>query len=107
MKHITAVILWGMTSLFTAVQPAIAQSPQKTTASEVVDAETLKAFVLYAKSQAEAVTDPNGLAPYLHSISVEGDWKHGNTYLIIMLPDGTVFHHAGDIQRERQAPVRH
>ena len=97
MKHITAVILWGMASLFAAVQPAIAQSPQKITASEVVDAETLEAFVLYAKSHAEAFTDPNELAPYLHSISIEGDWKHGNTYLIIMLPDGTVFHHAGDI----------
>ena len=97
LKHITAVILWGMTSLFAALQPAIAQSPQKITASEVVDAETLEAFVLYAKSHAEAFTDPNDLAPYLHSISVEGDWKHGNTFLIIMLPDGTVFHHAGDI----------
>ena len=97
MRRLTAVILWGMASLVVAVQPAIAQSPQKITASEVVDAETLEAFVLYAKSHAEAFTDPNELAPYLHSISIEGDWKHGNTYLIIMLPDGTVFHHAGDI----------
>ena len=49
LKHITAVILLGLASLFAALQPAIAQSPQKTTASEVVDAETLEAFVLYAK----------------------------------------------------------
>ena len=97
MKHITAVILLGLASLFAAVQPAVAQSPEKITASEVVDAETLEAFVLYAKSHAETVIDPNDLAPYLQSISVEGDWKHGNTYLIIMLPNGTVFHHVGDI----------
>ena len=96
MKHITAGIILGLASFLFAVQPAIAQTT-KTTASEVVDAETLKAFVLYAKSHAETFTDPNDLAPYLQSISIEGDWKHGNTYLIIMLPNGTVFHHAGDI----------
>ncbi|MDE2699259.1 MAG: cache domain-containing protein, partial [Gemmatimonadota bacterium] len=96
MRRLTAVIILGLFTFCAVVQPAVAQT-QKITASEVVDAETLEAFVLYAKSHAEAFTDPNELAPYLHSISIEGDWKHGNTYLIIMLPDGTVFHHAGDI----------
>ena len=30
------------------------------------------------------------------AISTEGDWKHGNTYLILMLPNGTVIIHTDD-----------
>ena len=94
-KRLTAAIILGLVSLFIAPDPAVAQSPE-TTASEVVDQETLKAFVEEAKAWSETITNPNDVAPYTVTISVEGDWKHGNTYLILMLPNGTVFFHAGD-----------
>ena len=94
-KRLTAAIILGLVSLLIAPYPAVAQSPE-TTASEVVDQETLKAFVEEARAWSETITDPNDVAPYTVTISVEGDWKHGNTYLILMLPNGTVFFHAGD-----------
>ena len=67
------------------------------TAAEVVDGETLRAFVEGAKARIEEI-DESGelLSPFLSSLRVEGDWKHGNTYLILMSEDGIVLLHADD-----------
>ena len=96
MKRPTVALILGLAGLFIAPYPAVAQSPE-TTASEVVDTETLKAFVEDAKAWSETIIDPNDVGPYTVAISVEGDWKHENTYLILMLPNGTVFFHADDM----------
>ena len=93
MKYLTAVTILGLAYILPVAHPAVAQSPE-TTASEVVDAETLQAFVEGARAWSETFTDPNDFAPYTIAISTEGDWKHGNTYLILMLPNGTVIFHA-------------
>ena len=95
-KRLTAAIILGLVSLFIAPDPSVAQSPE-ITASEVVDRETLQAFVEEAKARSASITDPNDLMPYVISLSTEGDWKHGNTYLIFLYPDGTVSFHAGDV----------
>ena len=95
MKRLNVLLILGLVGLFTASYSAIAQSPE-TTASEVVDRETLQAFVEGAKAQSESITDPNDVTPFLISLSTEGDWKHGNTYLILLYPDGTAGFHAGD-----------
>ena len=95
MKRLTVVLILGLIGLFAASNAAIAQSPE-TTASEVVDRETLQAFVEGAKARTESITDPNDLAPFLISLATEGDWKHGNTYLIVLYLDGTVAFHAND-----------
>ena len=95
MKRLTAALILGLASFFIAPYSAVAQSPE-TTASEVVDRETLQAFVEGAKAWSETFTDPNDFAPYTIALSTEGDWKHGNTYLILMQPDGTVLFHAND-----------
>ena len=71
-------------------------APEEVTAADVKDAETLKAFVEGAAAWSATFTDPNDFAPYLAAISAEGDWKHGNTYLILMLPNGTVIYHTDD-----------
>ena len=67
------------------------------TASQVVDGETLRAFVEGAKSRIEEI-DESGelLSPFLSSLREEGDWKHGNTSLILMSEEGIVLLHAGD-----------
>ena len=72
------------------------RAPEEVTAADVKDAETLKAFVEGAAAWSATFTDPNDFAPYLAAISAEGDWKHGNTYLILMLPNGTVIYHTDD-----------
>ena len=95
MKCLTAVTILALASFLSVVHPAVAQTPE-VTASEVVDAETLQAFVEGARAWSETVTDPNDLVPFISAISTEGDWKHGNTYLIIMFPTGTVFLHTDD-----------
>ena len=94
-KSLTAALILGLAGLLAAVYPAVAQSPE-TTASEVVDRETLQAFVEDARAWSETFTDPNDFTPYTIALSTEGDWNHGNTYLILMQPNGTVLFHASD-----------
>ncbi len=92
MRHLSAALVVGLAGFLVATGPAAAQSPE-VTASDVVDAETLEAFVEGAKAWSATFTDPNDFPAYVATISTEGDWKHGNTYLILMLPNGTVIIH--------------
>ena len=93
MKGPIAVFVAGLVSLMPAAHPVAGQTPE-VTAGDVVDAETLEAFVEGARAWSETFTDPNDFPSYVGAISTEGDWKHGNTYLILMLPNGTVIIHA-------------
>ena len=96
MKRMTVVLILGLASLLPTAHPTAAQSPA-VTASQVVDKETLKAFVEGAKARIEEINESNQLlTPFLASIQEEGDWKHENTYLILLYPHGTVYFHAGD-----------
>ena len=52
MKRLTAALILSLATLLLAVHPAIAQDPE-VTAGDVVDRETLKAFVLAAKAYAD------------------------------------------------------
>ena len=95
MKRLTAVLILALANLLPAAHSATAQDAE-IAAGDVVDRETLQAFVEGARAWSATFTDPNGLAPYVTAISTEGAWKHGNTYLILMQPNGTVFFHAND-----------
>ena len=95
MKHLTAALIVGLAGFFVATGPAATQSPE-VTAGDVMDAETLAAFVEGAKEWSATFTDPSDFPSYVGTISTEGDWKDGNTYLILMLPNGTVIVHADD-----------
>ena len=95
MKHLTAALMSGLAALFVATCPTPGQTPE-VTAGDVVDAETLEAFVEGAREWSATFTDPNDFPAYVGAISTEGDWKHGNTYLILMLPNGTVIIHTDD-----------
>ena len=78
-------------------KPALAQD-RPVTAGEVVDRETLKNFVEGAKTHIKSIYESgSALAPFLNSTREEGDWKHGNTFLMLLLLDGTVLFHAGDV----------
>ena len=96
MKRLITVLNLGLASLFPTVHPAAAQSPT-VTASEVVDAETLKAFVEGAKARIEEIDEGKELlTPFISSLREEGDWRHGNLYLILLSDEGTVLFHADD-----------
>ncbi len=67
-----------------------------TTAAQVKDDETLKAFVEGAKAQIEAITDMNEGAKLRERLRTEGDWKSGSIFLIVFLKTGEPFIHGND-----------
>ena len=67
----------------------------------MVDAASLKAFVEGTVTRMQEIIAAEELrSPFLASLKREGDWKHGNTYIIIMASDGTVVHHSNDESAE-------
>ena len=94
MKRITTVLILGLTSLFITPYLAVAQSPE-TTASEVVDRETLKAFVEGVKAQMESITDPSEQTSFLRGLATESR-EQGTPNLIIITPQGKTAFHADD-----------
>ena len=80
----------------TSETPPAAQTPT-VTAADVVDGETLQAFVEGVRARIEEIDEGNELlTPFISSLAVEGDWKHGNTYLILMSDEGIVLFHSDD-----------
>ena len=95
-------MLWAtvltLAAVFSAMPSALAQD-DRTTASEVVDRDTLKAFVLSARDYIASITDINQLAALAVELREEGgDWKDGNMYFVILLPNGTVWFHGADVE---------
>ena len=79
-----------------APDPAHAQVP-KVTAGEVVDKETLKAFVLWAESNFSQVHDLSEGNKLLHESRTEGsDYNVGNVFVILLTTSGHVFLHGED-----------
>ena len=72
----------------------------QTTADQVVDNETLKAFVEGAKAEIEAITDVNEGAKLRDRLRTEGRWKSGSMFLIIFLKSGEPFIHGNDREAE-------
>ena len=79
--------------LFVGVEKAAAA------ARDVVDQETLKNFVLEAKSLLESAQDAEERAAILATFRTE-EWKQGPIYLFITRYDGTSFFHAATPERE-------
>ena len=83
------------------VEPAM--SP--VTAAQVTDPESLKAFVLAAKAEIEAIaTNLDEAAKLKQWVKTEGDWKSGSTFLIIFAQNGNVFAHGNDRGAEDRSP---
>ncbi len=98
MKRLITVLILGLASLLPAVHPAMAQDPErpKVTASEVVDRETLKAFVEGGKEYLEGVRTLTETAKLRDIFRAEEDWKSGSTFLVILIKNGAVLLHGGD-----------
>ena len=98
MKRLITVLILGLASLLPAVHPAMAQDPErpKATASEVVDRETLKAFVEGGKEYLEGIRTLTETAKLRDIFRAEGDWKSGSMFLVILVKDGAVLLHGGD-----------
>ena len=94
MNRLITVLILGLASLL----PAMAQDPErpKVTASEVVDRETLKAFVEGGKEYLEGIRTLTETAKLRDIFRAEGDWKSGSTFLSILIKNGAVLLHGGD-----------
>ena len=79
--------------LFAGIEKAAAA------AGDVVDRETLKNFVLEAKSLLESAQDAEERAAILEAFRTE-EWKQGPIYLFITRYDGTSFFHGAQPERE-------
>ena len=69
-------------------------------ARDVVDRETLKNFVLKAKSLLESAQDEAARTAILESFKTDEEWRHGPIYLFITDFEGTSFFHATIPERE-------
>ncbi len=80
-------------------EPAMGQ----VTAAQVTDRESLKAFVLAAKAEIQAIaTNLDEAAKLKQWVKTEGDWKSGSTFLIIFAENGNVYAHGNDRDAENR-----
>ena len=106
MKRSRSMLLWGIllssTAVFSTMPFVPAQDEgDRTTASEVVDRETLKKFVESARDHILSLADVNQWAAFAAEMREEGgDWRDGNMYLVILTPSGTVWRHGTDAKLE-------
>ena len=96
MKCLIAVLMLGLASLSPAAAVAEDSERPKVTASEVVDRETLKAFVEGGKEYLESIRTLTETAKLRDIFRAEGDWKSGSTFLVILVKNGAVLLHGGD-----------
>ena len=69
-------------------------------ARDVVDRETLKGFVLEAKSLLESAQGEEERAAILETFRTDEEWRHGPIYIFITGYDGTGYFHATKPERE-------
>ena len=85
----------GIVNILANAGPANAQETAVTAGDVDIDEPaTLRAFVEYAKTQLDDIADAAELAVVWSSMRLEGDWKSGNTYLIVLNSRGSVLFHA-------------
>ena len=101
MKRLTAVLMLALTSLLPAAHPAIAQDPE-VTAGDVVDRETLKAFVLAAKAYGDKASTLPEYLNILQEFRTEGPWKQGSIYLFLFTTEGLFILHGANPDLEGQ-----
>ncbi len=68
----------------------------RTTAAQVKDDETLKAFVEGSKAHIEAITEVGEIMSFKSELRTEGNWKSGEMFLIIFFESGEPFIHGRD-----------
>ena len=101
MKRLTAVLILALAALLPAAHPAIAQDAE-VTAGDVVDRETLKAFVEAAKAYGDKASTLPEYLNILQEFREEGPWKQGSIYLFLFTTEGLFILHGDDPDLEGQ-----
>ena len=87
--------------MFTYLEGSPSQD-RKTTAGQVEDPESLKAFVEGAKGYLEGINTLTETAKLHDILMVEGEWKSGTMFLVILLKNGAVLIHGDDPRIENK-----
>ena len=101
MKRLTAVLMLALATLLPAAHPATAQDAE-VTAGDVVDRETLKAFVLAAAAYGDQASSLAEYLAILQEFRTEGPWKQGSIYLFLSTTDGLIILHGANPDLEGQ-----
>ena len=101
MKRLTAILMLTLVSLLPAAHSATAQDAE-ITAGDVVDRETLKAFVLAAKAYGDKASTLPEYLNILQEFRTEGPWKQGSVYLFLFSTEGLFILHGADPSLEGQ-----
>ena len=101
MKFSKSMILWAtvltLSGVFGTMPAVVAQEEERTTAKEVVDKDTLKAFVGSARDYFLSLPLSDLLVKTKAILQEEGgDWNYKSMYLVVLFPDGTVYSHGED-----------
>ena len=97
--NLKAAPVFAVLALFLLVSGA---AGARTTADQVVDDATLKAFVDGAAADIAAITNINEGAQLRERLRTEGDWKAGSMFLIMFLRNGDPFIHGNDRSAENK-----
>ena len=95
----SSIAALGLAGLFFFSTPGFAHD-DGVRANEVVDRETLMAFVEAARDSLESAADFAEVGRLVEAFRSEGDWKDGPVYLVILTPEGVVQVHAADVTFE-------
>ena len=102
MASVRCAVSWllGLTGAFglAGLDPVQATPP---TAAEVVDRASLKAFVLHGKARVEALESLIEVVTLHDTFQVEGTWKSGSVYMMLIARSGVVLLNAGDHEENR------
>ena len=98
MKLLRGIIL-ALTALGPAAHPALAHHLE-VEAGDVVDRESLKAFVLVAAEYAGQATTADECERVRQEFRADDAWHQGSIYLFFLAPDGTVILHGGNPELE-------
>lgn len=96
--------LAALLTLVLAAAPDVVAA--QTTADQVKDRESLKAFVLDAKRHIESITDYNEILALRTVLLEKGRWVSGDTFLMLAQANGSVVFHAGDRSAESKNILR-
>ncbi len=101
MKRLTTALILALSTLSPTVHPATAQDAE-ITAGDVVDRETLKAFVLAAKAYGDKASTLPEYLNILQEFRTEGPWKQGSIYLFLFSTEGLFILHGANPDLEGQ-----
>ncbi|MDE2743264.1 MAG: cache domain-containing protein [Gemmatimonadota bacterium] len=101
MKRLIAVLMLALATFLSAAHSATAQDAE-ITAGDVVDRETLKAFVLAAKAYGDKASTLPEYLNILQEFRTEGPWKQGSIYLFLFSTEGLFILHGADPSLEGQ-----